>query len=117
MITDYVSTDEDHNGTDLMAPCDYLNISRVDNITVTFTSYNAKNFLTTIKSYQSDTGVGKYEMIQRNTFDHENLTISMPLWIVDTDYSNYSVWSYCKNLIEGLYIGECLVQLVTIFFG
>lgn len=108
VITDFVSSHEDHNGTDLITPCDHIQISRADNVTVTVTSYNDKNIHTTIESDQSVPGVGKFEMLKRNIFDHDNSTLSIPLWIIDTDYKNYSVWSYCNNVTEGLYIGEYL---------
>lgn len=49
--------------------------------------------------------VGKFVRVPETNMEPKDISIPIPLWIVVTDYTNYSVWAICIDTPYG-FIGE-----------
>lgn len=100
-IKSYQFYGEDQSPEDRVGPCGRTNISRTDNETVTYTDSVSYNYEYKIIN-QSGSGAGKFELFMYDVDGND----TMPLWIIDTDYTNYSVWSTCKKYYERSIFGK-----------
>lgn len=85
---------------DIAEKCTHVTISRCDNGTLQVDGFTTRQMVneTLFLRNLTDSTAGKYE------FDYEDYTVTHN--IIDTDYTNYSIWDDCKRVTSNMYLSK-----------